>query len=137
MNNLTNKKSFDPAGHLTLAVSNLEKSKKFYKSLFERLEFKQVKDNECGATWVTKEGFGIGIKLAKHSKPRYKYFAPGLQHLCVKAKTIKIVDEIYKYMLEKKTFILDKPAHYPEYTSKYYAVFFADPDGIKIEVAYY
>ena len=31
-----NKKSLDPAGHLTLAVSDLVKSKKFYKNLFEQ-----------------------------------------------------------------------------------------------------
>lgn len=132
-----NKKSLDPAGHLTLAVSNLEKSKKFYKSLFDKLGFKQIRDVERSVAWATREGFGIWIRQAQHAKPRYKYFAPGLQHLCVKAKTRKEVDEIYKLMSAKKTFVFDKPKAYPEYTPKYYAVFFADPDRIKIEVAYY
>ena len=31
--------------------------------------------------------------------------------------------------------ILDAPAHY-DYTPGYYAVFFADPDGLKLEVVY-
>ncbi|TSC75665.1 MAG: glyoxalase/bleomycin resistance protein/dioxygenase [Parcubacteria group bacterium Gr01-1014_30] len=132
-----NKKSLDPAGHLTLAVSNLEKSKIFYKSLFGKLKFKQIRDGERSVAWATRDGFGIWIRKAKHTKPRYKYFAPGLQHLCVKAKTRKAVDEIYKIMSAKKTFVFDEPKAYPEYTPKYYAVFFADPDGIKIEVAYY
>ena len=132
-----NKKSLDPAGHLTLAVSNLVKSKKFYKSLFDQLGFKQIRDGERSVAWATREGFGIWIRQAKHAKPRYKYFAPGLQHLCVKAKTKKSVDSIYKLMSAKKIFVFDKPKSYPEYTAKYYAVFFADPDGIKIEVAYY
>lgn len=132
-----NKKSLDPAGHLTLAVSNLEKSKVFYKSLFGKLKFKQIRDGERSVAWTTREGFGIWIRQAKHAKPQYKYFAPGLQHLCVKAKTKKAVDEIYKLMSTKKTFVFDEPKAYPEYTLKYYAVFFADPDGIKIEVAYY
>ncbi|MDE1946598.1 MAG: VOC family protein [Patescibacteria group bacterium] len=132
-----NKKSLDPSGHLTLAVSNLEKSRMFYKSLFGKLRFKQIRDGERSVAWATREGFGIWIRQAKHNKPRYKYFAPGLQHLCVKAKTRKTVDEIYKFMSAKKTFVFDKPKAYPEYTPKYYAVFFADPDGIKIEIAYY
>ena len=97
-----NKKSLDPAGHLTLAVSNLEKSKKFYKSLFGKLKFKQIRDGERSVAWATREGFGIWIRQAKHAKPRYKYFAPSLQHLCVKAKTRKTVDEIYKLMSAKK-----------------------------------
>jgi len=29
--------------------------------------------------------------------------------------------------------ILDAPAEYPEYAPGYYAVFFADPDGLKLE----
>ena len=32
--------------------------------------------------------------------------------------------------------ILDPPAAYPEYGTGYYAVFFADPDGLKLEYAY-
>ena len=40
-------------------------------------------------------------------------------------------------MSAKKIFVFDEPKAYPEYTPKYYAVFFADPDGIKIEIAYY
>ncbi len=29
------------------------------------------------------------------------------------------------------------PQAYPQYTLDYYAVFFSDPDGIELEVAYY
>lgn len=132
-----NKKSLDPAGHLSLAVSDLEKSKKFYKSLFDQLGFKQIKDSPYSVAWVTKEGFGIWIRQAKQSRLPYKHFAPGLHHLCVKAKTKKSVDEVYRRMLRKKTFVFVKPKFYPEYTPKYYAVDIADPDGIKIEIAYY
>ncbi|TAN57932.1 hypothetical protein EPN15_02565 [Patescibacteria group bacterium] len=132
-----NRKSLDLAGHLTLAVSNFEKSKKFYDSLFKQIGFKQIRDGEGSAAWATREGFGIWIKHAKHTKPRYKYFAPGLQHLCVKAKTKKKVDVVYEFMSARKTFVFDKPKFYSEYAPNYYAVFFADPDGIKIEVAYY
>ena len=39
--------------------------------------------------------------------------------------------------LGKDVKVFDKPQSYPEYTKKYYAVFFSDPDGMKIEVAYY
>ena len=32
--------------------------------------------------------------------------------------------------------ILDSPREYPEYVPGYYAVFFADPDGIKLELVH-
>ena len=33
--------------------------------------------------------------------------------------------------------LIDPPKLYPQYAPDYYAVFFRDPDGIKLEVAYY
>jgi len=32
--------------------------------------------------------------------------------------------------------ILDAPAQYPDYAQDYFALFFADPDGIKLEYVY-
>jgi glyoxylase I family protein len=32
--------------------------------------------------------------------------------------------------------VLDAPREYPEYVPGYYAVFFADPDGIKLELVH-
>lgn len=131
------KKSLDPAGHVSLTVSNLGKSRKFYKELFDRLGFKQIRNSKSSVAWVTREGFGIWVRQAKYDKPHYKHFAPGLHHLCVKAKTKKVVNEIQELMMAKKMFIRDEVRAYPEYTPKYYAVLFGDPDGIIIEVAYY
>jgi catechol 2,3-dioxygenase-like lactoylglutathione lyase family enzyme len=33
--------------------------------------------------------------------------------------------------------ILDPPTEYPAYGAGYYAVFFADPDGLKLEFVHY
>ena len=33
--------------------------------------------------------------------------------------------------------ILDAPAEYPQYGPNYYAVFFADPDGMKLELVHF
>ena len=32
--------------------------------------------------------------------------------------------------------ILDAPAEYPQYSTGYYAVFFTDPDGLKLEFVF-
>jgi len=40
-------------------------------------------------------------------------------------------------MKEQGATILDPPADYPQYGAGYYAVFFADPDGLKLEVVHF
>ncbi len=39
-------------------------------------------------------------------------------------------------MVREGITVLDPPAEYPEYGPQYYAVFFADPDGMKLEVVH-
>jgi predicted lactoylglutathione lyase len=43
------------------------------------------------------------------------------------------VDALHALLQKIGAEILDPPAHYPEYSEGYYAVFFADPDGLKLE----
>src|SRR3989338_2241614 len=128
--------SFDPAGHVKLSVSDFKRSEKFYANLLKELYGKQVTDGTTSAGWVTREGFGIWISQAKLQQPAYVFSAPGLHHLCFKASSCEEVDRVYE-LIKSKTKIFDAPQNYPEYSPYYYAVFFADPDGIKLEVAYY
>ncbi len=126
----------DPLGHIKLSVSNFQRSYVFYALLFNKLGFKQISNKESSCGWVTKEGFGIWISQAKFLEPKPVFSAPGFHHLCLKASSPSKVDEIHK-LLKNKAFIFDPPRKYPAYTEKYYTVFIADPDGLKIEVAFY
>ena len=42
-----------------------------------------------------------------------------------------------KVALDVDGTILDTPAEYPQYGAGYYAVFFADPNGLKLEYVHY
>jgi len=128
--------AYDPSGHIKLSVTDIDKSKAFYSALFKTLGFKRVAYGELKAGWVTNGGFGISIVQAKILRPKHKFTAPGFHHLCLKARSTKVVDSVYK-LIKAKTHAYDAPQKYPEYSKKYYAVFFADPDGMKLEVAYY
>lgn len=58
--------------------------------------------------------------------------------MCVKAKSPADVDRLHRELLVANHIkVFDAPAAYPEYTADYYAVFFADPDGVKLEYAFY
>ena len=129
--------SFDPSGHTKIAVSDYKKSYLFYKAIFDELGYEQVSyDGDC-AVWSSPQGYGIWISKAENPNYKYKFDAPGLHHMCLKAPSEEMVDKIYQMLVEKNVFIYNAPQKYPEYTDKYYAVFFADPDGIKLEAAYY
>lgn len=129
--------SKDPLGHVKLAVSDFGKSFDFYKVLFDHLGLDQVSDKTASAGWVTSEGFGIWIAQAEVDLAPLEHGAPGLHHLCLKAESTEQVDELYDQLLGVESRIFSPPQAYPQYTDSYYAVFFSDPDGMKLEVAYY
>jgi len=43
------------------------------------------------------------------------------------------VDELYEFLKKEKITVVDPPADYPDYGEGYYAVYFLDPDGMKLE----
>jgi catechol 2,3-dioxygenase-like lactoylglutathione lyase family enzyme len=61
---------------------------------------------------------------------------PGLHHVAWHADSRIDVDNLHRLLIEIGATVLDPPADYPAYGKGYYAVFFADPDGIKLEFVY-
>lgn len=125
--------SKDPLGHIRLAVTNLEQSTDFYDKLLNMLGGTRVAEKG----WCTKEGLGIWLIQAAYNEPKYVFEAPGLHHLCLKMTRPEEVDALHAQLLQRNVPIVTPPAHYPQYTEEYYAIFFLDPDGMKLEVAYY
>jgi catechol 2,3-dioxygenase-like lactoylglutathione lyase family enzyme len=58
--------------------------------------------------------------------------APGLNHLAFRSPSRAAVDTLHVELVTLGVPILDPPAEYP-YSAGYYAVFFTDPDGLKLE----
>lgn len=56
-----------------------------------------------------------------------------LHHLAWTADDRADVDRMHRLLLDIGATVLDAPAEYPKYGPGYYAVFFADPDGLKLE----
>jgi catechol 2,3-dioxygenase-like lactoylglutathione lyase family enzyme len=127
----------DPAGHIIFSVSDYQKSKTFYRKLFEQIGFKQVADSESSSAWVTPEGLGFWIRPAKEVQAKQVYGGVGVHHICFKVSSTEAVDSLSTFLKNENIHIFDEPKEYPQYTKNYYAVFFADPDGIKLEVARY
>lgn len=124
--------------HVDLTVSDLERSVAFYDSLLTHLGF--VRSTEYAGevpNWTRADGgatFSIGLHAARRRMPHDRY-APGLHHLAFHAGSRGEVDAVHELVRSTGAAVLDPPAEY-DYTPGYYAVFFADPDGLKLEVVF-
>ena len=125
--------------HIDLSVSDVAAARRVYGPVLEFLGYTMVKDRPDGCEWDLqgREPFGasIGIRVATSGGGHDRY-APGLHHLAWRVESRQAVDAAHALLVEHGIPVLDPPAHYPQYSGDYYAVFFADPDGLKLEIVH-
>ncbi|MGH6613065.1 VOC family protein [Sphingomonas sp.] len=126
--------------HIDLNVSDLTAAKAVYGPVLEFLGYTQVKDSN-GCEWdLTIDGRGASLGLRPCdpalSGHRHERYAPGLHHLAWRADSRADLDALHQLLVARGITVLDPPAHYPQYSGDYYAVFFEDPDGMKLEVVH-
>lgn len=128
--------------HIDLNVTDLAASKAVYGPVLDYLGYTRVKDEPAGCEWDLRgqEGRGASIGLRRcdpaEAGHRHHRYAPGLHHLAWRAESRADVDALHDLLVERGIPVLDPPAHYPQYSGDYYAVFFEDPDGIKLEYVF-
>ena len=118
--------------HISIRVSDLEKSKAFYSGLFSFLGFKVMDESdEDSIGWSNgKTRYWIGRADAQGRKHKYRIGDVGLHHYAFELRSRKDVDDLQDYLQKHGATIVD-PAG--EYYQDYYAVYFLDPDGLKLE----
>jgi catechol 2,3-dioxygenase-like lactoylglutathione lyase family enzyme len=77
----------------------------------------------------------LSVASAEGRKREHDRYSPGLHHFAWNADSRGEVDRFYGLLLERGVEILDPPAEYG-YEPGYYAVFFSDPDGLKLELVH-
>jgi len=117
--------------HIVIRVSNFAKSKAFYGRLFEFLGFEVLDEYAEAIGWTNgRTRYWIGRADAKGRKRAFRLGDVGLHHYAFELRSRKDVDALQGFLTELGATIVD-PAG--EYYDDYYAVFFLDPDGIKLE----
>ena len=114
--------------HISIRVSNYEKSKAFYGRLFEFLGF-EISDEYPNTIGWTNGKTRYWIAPAEGRK-KHRIGDVGLHHYAFELRNRKDVDALQAFLKDERVRIVD-PAD--EYYDDYYAVFFLDPDGIKLE----
>lgn len=117
--------------HLVIRVSDYEKSKAFYGRLFTFLGFEISDEYEDAIGWTNgRTRFWIYPADEEGRNRKYRNGDVGFHHYAFQLRSRKDVDALQGFLHELGATIVD-PAG--EYYDDYYAVFFLDPDGLKLE----
>jgi catechol 2,3-dioxygenase-like lactoylglutathione lyase family enzyme len=118
--------------HLVIRVSDYEKSKSFYGRLFAFLGFEISDEYEDAIGWTNgRTRFWIGPADAEGKQRKYRIGDIGFHHYAFQLRSRKDVDALHAFLKNDLGATIVDPA--AEYYDDYYAVFFLDPDGLKLE----
>jgi len=126
--------------HVDLVVSSIERSLPFYRELLGPLGWHGISEveGERGETIWYLVGHDTQIGLREAQSPAaagYDRYAPGLHHLAFEAMSRSAVDERADWLRSAGAELESEPQEYT-YSPGYYAVFFFDPDGMKLEIVH-
>ena len=126
--------------HVDLVVSSIERSLTFYRELLAPLGFHRIceVEGERGETiwYLSGPGSSIGLREAQSEREQpLDRYEVGLHHLALEASSRAAVDERAAWLRSHGAEIESGPEEYG-YSPGYYAVFFFDPDGIKLEIVH-
>ena len=128
-----------PIHHVDLTVSDMTRSRTFYEPVMRYLGYELARQTPREVLFSQADGCANTSVRLYAAKPgsrgkRHDRYAPGLHHLAFDAESREDVDGLHLLLRELNAEILDPPGVY--YPLGYYALFFADPDGLKLELAF-
>ncbi|KIL42746.1 hypothetical protein KP77_33760 [Jeotgalibacillus alimentarius] len=121
--------------HVELYVSNLKKSTEFWGWLLEELGYELFQEWENGRSWKYSETYLVFVQTEDaYMDVPYHRKRTGLNHLSFHADSRKHVDQLTDQLKAKGISILYEDRHPFAGGENHYAVFFEDPDRMKVEV---
>jgi catechol 2,3-dioxygenase-like lactoylglutathione lyase family enzyme len=121
--------------HIEINVSDLSKSIEFWDWLLIELNYMQYQKWDRGISWKYGETYIVLVQAEnRFMDVPFHRCRVGLNHLAFHAKSKEHVNEL-KGKLEEKGIKILYPDKYPFAGGEnHYAIFFEDPDRIKVEV---
>jgi len=123
--------------HIIISVKDFERASRFYDWLMPKIGYSEgVHDFDGTRGWSAKSGsFWIKKADARFASDTFNKDRVGLCEIAFGGESRAQIDALAKEIETQGGRILDPPREY-DYVPGYYAVFFADPDGIKLEVVH-
>ncbi len=127
-----------PIQHIEINVKDLQESVIFYEEILKRLDWnKTIKEEDM--VGFTKDNFILFLHDAEKRFKQNSFHRKrvGINHIAFPVESREKVNKFYKFLKEEGVNILyGGPKEYPEYQKGYYALYFEDPDRIKLEIVY-
>jgi catechol 2,3-dioxygenase-like lactoylglutathione lyase family enzyme/predicted N-acetyltransferase YhbS len=120
--------------HIYLSVSDFDRSEAYYDTVMRTLGFRKGDKPIAGERHAHyfNPALQLTIRPARAST-QHDAYSPGLHHLCLQATDRATVDEAHRQLVDAGI-DATPPAVYSEYNPEYYATFFDDPDGLRLEI---
>lgn len=121
--------------HIELYVSDLKKSMSFWSWFLEELGYELFQSWESGKSWKLGETYIVFVQTEERFLDiPYHRSRVGLNHLAFHASSRQHVNEMTDQLKARGMDILYTDKHPYAGGENYYAVFFEDPDRIKVEL---
>ncbi len=121
--------------HVEIYVSDLKLSSEFWGWFLGRLGYKLYSKWASGVSFILGETYIVFVQTEKkYMDEPYHRCRTGLNHLAFHAESREFVDLMTIELKNKKIKILYEEKHPFAGGEDYYALFFEDPDRIKVEL---
>lgn len=121
--------------HIELYVSDLAKSRAFYEFLLPRLGYELYQDWSDGFSMKMAEQYIVFVQTpADFLEAGYHRCRIGLNHLAFHGGSRESIDQLRQDLLARGAKLLYDDRYPYAGGNNHYALYFEDPDGMKIEV---
>ncbi|MBO1001512.1 VOC family protein [Pseudogracilibacillus auburnensis] len=121
--------------HIEIYVSDLKSSINFWGEFLEELGYETFQSWESGQSWKIGETYIVFVQAEERFMDiPYHRCRVGLNHLAFHASSRQQVDDMTRKLERKGVKILYIDKHPFAGGEKHYAVYFEDPDRIKVEL---
>lgn len=121
--------------HIELYVNDLDKSIYFWDWLLKKLEYKIFQKWDQGISYINDKTYIVFVQVEdRFIEDSYHRCKHGLNHLAFYGENKIFVDEITDELKNRGVKILYENKHPYAGGKGYYAVYFEDPDRMKVEI---
>ncbi len=121
--------------HIEINISDITRSKRFYDDVLAWMGYTRILDEKEVVGWGNGNNQIFLVKCSRFKEAGFHRKRVGLNHIAFRAESREDVDTFHQRFLVPRriTVLYGGPREYPDYGPGYYAVYFEDPDRIKLE----
>ncbi len=127
--------SINGVAHVVLRVNRIAECIAFYDRLMPFLGLQPVQPRSEEFVYYVGGRTALALRAAEpqHANARYDETAPGMDHICFRARRREDVDALYALLQQMGAEIVRAPEEGP-WAPGYYSLSFRDPEGIRLEL---